>query len=61
MVTICLKAREKFDEDNQKTTHLAIRVESPDQTEGWVRLPINKDKITSGMEDVIWIKQVANQ
>lgn len=61
MVTIRLKAREKFDEDNQKTTHLAIRVESPDQTEGWVRLPINKDKITSGMEDVIWIKQVANQ
>lgn len=60
-VSIRLKARNKFDETTPKATRLAIRVQSPDQTEGWVRLPINRDKITSGEEDVIWIKQVANQ
>lgn len=60
-VTIRLKAREPFDETTPRATRLAIRVESPDETEGWVRLPINREQITSGEEDVIWIKQVPNQ
>lgn len=60
-VTIRLKTRNRFEEARPKATRFAIRVQSPDQTEGWIRLPINQAAITSGEEDVIWIKQVPNQ